>query len=287
MTDNLCMKSVTLPVLIQLCSILELHNVLFLRIHITGFLIAAVNLSHLPCLKGMSQKRPHSRVELPQSGNWCSSWWRVFWGHILCSWFLPLVSTGLRVAAVSQMQILMPAWTLAAALQNLCTASLGAGRVWWGTQDHLSVARYRERAITPHVRISPFRHQESRECESWGREVSLGSRNAALPPRALSSSWSVLNQALSSLHFGKKVSQRNKTFLLLKLGYFSIIYGVFFTVEIIPLKGRNHKERIQFCCICRVHCITQQYMNLLDFLSKVIEKLYRSGHHHKCNCAFS
>lgn len=69
MADNLCMKSVALPVLIQLCSILELHNVLFLRIYKTGFLVAAVNLSHLPCLKGMSQKRPHSRVQPSQSGN--------------------------------------------------------------------------------------------------------------------------------------------------------------------------------------------------------------------------
>lgn len=69
MADNLCMKSVALPALIRLCSILELHNVLFLRIYTTVFLIAAVNLSHLPCPKGMSQKRPHSRVQPPQCGN--------------------------------------------------------------------------------------------------------------------------------------------------------------------------------------------------------------------------
>lgn len=69
MADNLCMKNVVLPVLIQLCSILDLHNVLFLRVYTTRFFVAAVNLSHLPWLKGMSQKRPPSRVQPPQSGN--------------------------------------------------------------------------------------------------------------------------------------------------------------------------------------------------------------------------
>lgn len=101
MADNLCKKSVALSVLIWLCSILELQNVLFLRIYTMGFLVATVNLSHLLCPKGMSQKRPHSRVQPPHSGNWCSSHWRVFWGLVLSPWFLPLVSIGLSVAAVS------------------------------------------------------------------------------------------------------------------------------------------------------------------------------------------
>lgn len=69
MADNLCMRSVALPILIQLCPILDLHNVLFLRVYTTRFLVAAVNLSHLSWLKGMSQKRPQSRVQPPQSGN--------------------------------------------------------------------------------------------------------------------------------------------------------------------------------------------------------------------------
>lgn len=78
-------------------------------------------------------------------------------------------------------------------------------------------------------------------------------------------------------------------FLLLKLGYFSVKYGVFFTVEITPLKGRKQKERNYFCCICRVHCITQPIYEPLRFPFKgdsQEEKLYRSVHHPKCNCAF-
>ena len=58
MADNLCVKSVALAVLNQLFSILELHNVLFLRIYTTGLLIAAVNWSCLPCLKGNESKNP-------------------------------------------------------------------------------------------------------------------------------------------------------------------------------------------------------------------------------------
>jgi len=58
MADNLCVKSVALPVLIQLFSILVLHNILFLRIRTTGLLVAAVNWSPLPRLKANEPKNP-------------------------------------------------------------------------------------------------------------------------------------------------------------------------------------------------------------------------------------
>lgn len=48
-TENL--KSVALSLLIQVISILELHNLLFLRIYTTEFLSAAVNWLPLPRLK--------------------------------------------------------------------------------------------------------------------------------------------------------------------------------------------------------------------------------------------
>lgn len=51
-----------------------------------------------------------------------------------------------------------------------------------------------------------------------------------------------LKQALSSLRFGKKMSQRNKIHLLLRLGYFSVKYDMFFTVGILQFKGMKRKE---------------------------------------------
>lgn len=85
--DNLCMKSVALPVLIQLCPILDLHNALFLRMYTTRFLVAAVNLSHLPCLKEMSQKSPHNRVQSPQPGNFMlKSLLGTHCPHDFCLW---------------------------------------------------------------------------------------------------------------------------------------------------------------------------------------------------------
>ena len=38
------------------------------------------------------------------------------------------------------------------------------------------------------------------------------------------------------------MSQRNKIYFLLRLGYFSVKYDVFFTVGILQLKGMKHKE---------------------------------------------
>lgn len=43
LTNNLCLKSVALLVLIHPISMIELHNFLFLRIYVTGLLLAAVN----------------------------------------------------------------------------------------------------------------------------------------------------------------------------------------------------------------------------------------------------
>lgn len=124
-------------------------------------------------------------------------------------------------------------------LQNLGTVSLG--RVQQGSVDHQSVARYEGRAITPHVHIVPFLAGIHR---AWvTRESGL-----AREQECSSSSQSpfqflvYLKQALSSLRFGKKMSQRKKIYLMLRLGYFSVKCDVFFTVGVLQLKGMKHKE---------------------------------------------
>lgn len=70
--------------------------------------------------------------------------------------------------------------------------------------------------------------------------------------------------------FWEKSVTEEQTFLLQKLGYFSIKYGVFFTVEIIPLKGWNTRRYTSSAAYVEYIVLLSQYMKLLDFLSKVI-----------------
>lgn len=68
--------------------------------------------------------------------------------------------------------------------------------MWPGTGGELSY----------HMSTFPLSGTRNPESESRGREVSLVSRNAALPPRAPSSYWAILNQALT-LFGGKSVTE--------------------------------------------------------------------------------
>lgn len=289
MADNLCVKSVALPVLIQLFSILELHNVLFLRIYTTGLLVAAVNWSPLPCLKGNEAKNPTQQsptspiYELMQLT--LKSLLGIHFVTVIIASCIHRSQCSCRFTDANSDASL----NCLATLQNLGAVSLGIDRVWQGTLGHQSVARYKGMAITPHVPIFPFQavgiHRAWVTRESGLAREQECSSSSQSPFQLLV----YLKQALSSLRFGKKVSQRNKIYLLLRLGYFSVKYDVFFTVGILQLKGMKHKEINQFCCICRVHCITQLIYEPLRFPFKGDSqdaKLYRNMHHHKCNCVF-
>lgn len=61
MADNLCLKTVALPVLIQLFSTPEFRSILFLTIYTTGLLVAVANWSPLLCLKGNESKTPRQQ----------------------------------------------------------------------------------------------------------------------------------------------------------------------------------------------------------------------------------
>lgn len=150
MADNLCMKSVALPVLIQLCSIFDLHNVLFLRIYTTRFL-----LSHLPCLKGMTQKRPHSRVQPPQSGNFMLK-------SLLGTHTVPVIfASGIcrpRCGCCftdANPDASLNCYRKAAELVHFFSGC------WQGLVGHPGppeCGKVQGRAIIPHAHISPFRH---------------------------------------------------------------------------------------------------------------------------------
>lgn len=149
MADNLCMRSVALPVIIQGCSSLDLHNVLFLRIYTTRFL-----LSQLPCLKGMSQKRPHSRVQPPQSGSFMLK-------SLLGTHTAPITfASGVHrpwcgcCFTDANPDASLNCCSYAAELAHLLTGC------WQDLVGHPGPPEYGQvqREIISHVHISPFRH---------------------------------------------------------------------------------------------------------------------------------
>lgn len=290
MADHLCIESVVLPILIQLLSTLELRSILFLRIYTTELLVAAVNWSRLPYLKGNESKNPTQQSPASPIYELTQLTLKSFLGVHLVTVIIASCIHRSQCSCCFTDANSDASLSCLATLQNLGTVSLGIGRVRQGTVDHQSVARYKGRAITPRVHIFPFQavgiHRAWVTRESGLARKQECSSSSQSPFQLLVS----LKWALSSLHFGKEMSQRNKIYLLLGLGYFLVKYDVFFTVGILQLKGMKHKEINQFCCICRVHCTTQLIYEPLRFPFKDDSqdaKLYRNMHHHGCNCAFS
>lgn len=220
MADNLCVKSVALPVLIQLFSILELHNVLFLRIYTTGLLVAAVNWSPLQYLKGNESKNPMQQSPTSPIYELMQLTLKSLLGiHFVtmviascihrsqCSCCFTDANSGASLNCL-------------ATLQNLGAVSLGIGRVQQGTLDHQSVARYKGRAVTPHVHIFPF------QAVGIHRAWVMRENGLAREQECSSSSQTpfqlpvYLKQALNSLRFGEKNVTEEQNILVAEAGIF-------------------------------------------------------------------